>query len=548
MKRFLLIITILLATAFNGFAQDTITGVVNRIAAPYFEQNVCDTRFAIVSENETYYVMVDNYWPNPYLEDLVIHYDTIAVGNEISVIGDILEMEDGNGEAFQTVSISKNLSSTTRQIMGFYYHHSIAFPGPDTISAAYFYHCNGIDGYYITINGEVQAATPFVINNRTLVQGKRYLFFGKTNTLTDYNGNPFTAIELADALPYDVEDVSISGTLTMEDNSYLSLFDGEEYHYLTNKRKLINNYINEAIFMEGDSVVVGGYEFIRYDLYGEPFSALEVIKLQSETEHSLVGSMGDAPMPYIGAGPPLPGVDMALISETVDYYLKNSNNGDGLFGFYVVGNDTIQATPQQLKATLVASIFINNYQNILYSVYINQVEFEEHEETLQCTLDVASNPFYWGNILLVRTQDEETYYLKQFIYEYTVPDHITVGNKTVYVGDIFTATGMVSNWYYNYYYLKKVIDITEINSVEVLDEIIQAYIQIYPNPSNGIVEIVSEQPIECITACDLTGRVLLNKIIDSNNISLEFNDYQGLVVIKIVLDNGNTILRKVIIE
>lgn len=42
-------------------------------AAPYFEQNVCDNRFAILSEGETYYVMVDNYWPNPNLEDLVIH-------------------------------------------------------------------------------------------------------------------------------------------------------------------------------------------------------------------------------------------------------------------------------------------------------------------------------------------------------------------------------------------------------------------------------------------------------------------------------------------
>ena len=81
MKRFLSIITILMVTVFPVIAQDTITGVVNRIAAPYFEQNVCNDRFAIVSEDETYYVMVDNYWPNPYLEDLVIHYDTIAVGN-----------------------------------------------------------------------------------------------------------------------------------------------------------------------------------------------------------------------------------------------------------------------------------------------------------------------------------------------------------------------------------------------------------------------------------------------------------------------------------
>lgn len=538
---------IILATALSSFAQDTITGVVNRIAAPYFEQNVCDTRFAITTDSETYYVMVDNYWPNPYLEDLVIHYDTIAIRNEIEVIGNILEMEDGNGEAFQTISISKNLSSTTRQIMGFYSHHDIAYPGPDTITAACFYHYNGMDGYYITIHGELQAANSFAINGRTLVQGKRYLFFGKTNTLTNYNGNSFTVIELADALPYDVEDFSISGTLTKEDDSFLSVFDGDEYHYLTNKRKLINNYINEAVFMEGDSVVIGGYEFIRYDLYGNHFNALEVIKLQSETEHILVGGMGDAPMPYIGAGPPLPGLDMALISETVDYYLKNPNNGDGFFGFYVVDNDTIQVTSQQLKATLLASIFINNYQNILYSVYINQVEFEEHEETLQCTLAVASNPFYWGNILVVRTQDDETYYLKQFIYEYTAPDHITVGNKTVYVGDSFTATGMVSNWYYNAYYLKKVIDITSVE-FDGIDESYSSEIQIFPNPSNGMIKISSEKKIDKISVCDYTGRVLFNKSCNSEQINLDLQDYKGLAIIQIVFENGQALSRKIVIH
>lgn len=94
--------------------------MVNRIAAPYFELNVCDTRFAITTDSETYYVMVDNYWPNPYLEDLVIHYDTIAIGNEIEVIGNILEMEDGNGEVFKTIDISRNLNSIHKYILGFF--------------------------------------------------------------------------------------------------------------------------------------------------------------------------------------------------------------------------------------------------------------------------------------------------------------------------------------------------------------------------------------------------------------------------------------------
>lgn len=97
MKRRITILTFLLTVLVRGFAQDTITGVVSRVAAPYFEQNVCDSRFAIVSEGETYFVMVDNYWPNPYLEDLVVHYDTIPACAEIEVVGDVLEMDDENG-------------------------------------------------------------------------------------------------------------------------------------------------------------------------------------------------------------------------------------------------------------------------------------------------------------------------------------------------------------------------------------------------------------------------------------------------------------------
>ena len=479
-----LLAALLLMGGWRMQAQELIvTGLVSRVDAPYFEQNVCNDRFAIVSESETYYVMIDNYWPNPYLEDLVIHYDTIPVGNEIEVMGTILEMEDENGEIFHAINISENLNSTYQQILGFF----------DDNEGACFYHYidlfYGLEEYHITINGELQT-TPFVINGRTLAEEKRYLFVGISGE---------GVFELFDALPYDVEDVSIDGTLTMENDlclsspcgetHFLSLFDGEEYHYLTQKRKLQNNYVNEAVFMEGNSVMVGGFEFVRYDLFGNPFKTLEAIKMQSTVEHDIVGGMSDAPMPYINAGPPVPGLDMALHSNGVNYYIMNPHDGDILSGFYVVGNDTIPVTWQQLTATCTPSMLINNYLNPFYRVNIDKVEFEEYEETLQCTLDVASNPFYSGNILVVTTQDNETYYLKQFIYQYTTPDHIIVGDKTAYVGDSFIATGMVSNWYHNNEILEKVIDITEISNITGVKESTPTNLLVYPNPTDGIVLI-----------------------------------------------------------
>ena len=557
MKKGILLLLLWVAIVSYGFAQDTITGVVSRVAAPNFEQNVCDSRFAIMSEGETYYVMVDGYWPNPYLESLVLHYDTIPVGNEIEVVGTTMEMVDGQGRHFKTIDISKNLSSNHREILGFFGYSNVVYPNPDTISAAMFYHFNGMDGYYITINGELQTNDPFIINGRTLVWNKRYLFIGCSDTLTDYYGNTFNVFELVDALPYDKEDFNINGTLTTENDlcllppcgetRFLSLFDGEGYRYLTNKGKLKNNYINDAVFNEGDSVVIGGFELICHDIFGAPFTAFEFIKVQSYAEHLLIGGVGSAPIPYIGIGPPLPGVDMAFFSDNIDYYIRNPHDGDGFYGSYVVGNDTVQATMQQLRATLVAGVFIHNYLHPCYTVYINNVEFEEHEETLECTLAIANNPFYWGNTLVVTTVNNDTCFLKPYLYTNTPPNHISVGNHTVYVGDSFTATGMVSHWYYNQYWLGKVIDITSIGIVDV-QESCSPEIQIIPNPSNGIMKILSDQPIKSVSVCDYLGQPLLFDYHDSNQIVLDLHGFKGVALICVFFEDGHKTIKKTIIR
>ena len=556
MKKNLTLI-ILLTMVFKGFAQDTITGVVSRVAAPYFEQNVCDSRFAIMAEGETYYVMVDDYWPNPYLEELVIHYDTIPVGNEIEVVGTIMEMEDGNGSSFKTVDVSKNINSSYEQIFGFFGYSEISFPDPDPISTASFFHYNGLDCYYISINGELQTESPLIINGRTLVEDKRYLFIGYDSTWIDYDGNAFNVFELIDALPYDKEDLIVHGTLTKENDlclslpydetHFLSLFDGEEHRYLTNKRKLQNNYINDAVFMEGDSVMVGGFEFICHDIFGAPFKACEFIQVQSYVEHLLIGGVGSAPIPYIGSGPPVPGVVMAFYSNSINYYLRNPNDGDGFYGSYVVGNDTIQVTMQQLKATLVAGVFIHNYLYPCYTAYINNVEFEEHEETLECTLVVASNPFYYGNTLAITTVNNDTCFLKPYIYTNTPPDYITIGDKTVSVGDSFTASGMVSFWYHNNEILEKVIDITEISNVTGLADEASTDIQIYHTTANGIIQIVSKEPMKTTSICDYTGHTLLIKHFDSKQVTIDLKIFKGLAIIQVVFENGRTASRKVVL-
>ena len=396
MKKNLTLLIILLVAAYSGFAQDTITGVVSRVAAPYYEQNVCDSRFAIVSEVETYYVMVDNYWPNPYLEDLVIHYDTIAIGDEIEVVGDILEMEDGNGEVFQTIDVSKNLNSTCQQIPGFFYYDDVCYPGPEPISAASFVKYTATERYYIAINGELQTDIPFSINGRTLVEDKRYLFIGESGSWTDCNGNTFLVYEVVDAQPMDQEDLKISGILTTEndlclswpreESPYLSVFDGETHHYVTNKGALQNRYTLYDIrnaFGNNTTVDAGGFEFIRYDLFGAPFNAFEVIKMETEEQTTLAGTLTVAGTPYINMGPPIPGADMAFSCYGdfyMEFYIDNPKVWDPqsysyLYNAFIIGNDTIYYDfGQEATATFIPSIIMNNYRNPVFYIIISGID------------------------------------------------------------------------------------------------------------------------------------------------------------------------------
>ena len=76
-----------------------------------------------------------------------------------------------------------------------------------------------------------------------------------------------------------------------------------------------------------------------------------------------------------------------------------------------------------------------------------------------------------------------------------------------------------------------------------------ADIQIYPNPSNGIVEIASKQLIEHISVYDYTGHNLLfYKSCNSEQINLDLQDYKGLAIIQIIFENGQALSRKIVVH
>lgn len=463
MKKNFAILLILLAIAFRGFAQDTIAGVVSRVTAPYFEQNVCDTRFALTAEGETYYVMVDNYWPNPYLEDLVIHYDTIPIGNEIEVVGAIMEMTDGNGNAFSIIDIQELINADylyyNSRIYWMGWLSPIAYQNPDPIEAYAIYNIDGDLLYFVAIDGDLQTDYTWIVNGFSISSTSRYIFVGTHEIWTDYYGEPFSVFNLKLAIPYGVVTDNIEGTLTLSDGLHmdvpcLAVNNGTDYYYLTIKEVLQHGYINSTLYEENTPVTVGGVKTTRYDIFGGRFHSFDIVVLQSLEEKTLYGILRDAPCPAVGLIP-LPGFELAFYSGNKNYYLDNEGIDYG--SAIIVGNDTIWRGAE-LAATLTSTLKINNEFAPYYRVYIS-------EATVTTSVQESS-----------------------------------------------------------------------------LSEIL-----IYPNPTKGFIEIVSEQSINSIYVYDYTGHVLSNKTCNSRQSLLDLQDFDGLAIIQIVFENGLIVNRKVVV-
>ena len=171
-----------------------LNGILTRVPAPYFEQNACDTRLAIVSGEETFYVTVDGFWPNPNLDALVVHYDTIPIGTAIDVSGTIKTMSDELGNPFYVIDIQETTAhyydAITSMLKGWPEEYVYIQP---TVSPSQI--------YYLTINGERQT-WPLVFNDVTYEDFDLFTFIGHCSIQTDSIGNEFMGMELQDIQPF----------------------------------------------------------------------------------------------------------------------------------------------------------------------------------------------------------------------------------------------------------------------------------------------------------------------------------------------------------
>ena len=356
-------------------------GILTRVPAPYFEQNVCDTRLAIVSGEETFYVTVDGFWPNPNLDALVVHYDTIPIGTAIDVSGTIKTMSDELGNPFYVIDIQETTAhyydAITSLLKGF---GEYLYIQPDV---------SPYQVYYLTINGERQTS-PLVFNGVTYEGYDLRTYIGHCSIQTDSIGNQFMGMELQDIQPFrdytfDLEDGTLSTnywnplylSAPIEDQHFLTFLWGDftfpsPFYPMHNGHLYKESFINNDIFREGTHVNLKGIEHIRYDIYGFEVNTVEIVEMNTEEETTLTGTIETAPMPF-NSFIPVPGVEIVFKSNGRKYYLYNQQGTSYNGEYFVVDNDTIYEG-QEITATFTSKILIDNRLNFYYRININEAE------------------------------------------------------------------------------------------------------------------------------------------------------------------------------
>lgn len=310
--------------------------------------------------------MIDNYWPNPYLEDLVIHYDTIAVGDEISVIGNVLEMEDGIGEAFSVIDIQKLVNAI--------YNYGTGYV--DWTSGIASIQCNVAPDYacFLAINGVLQTNSPIIFNGMTL-GNEAYTMIGMAENWPDYD---LPILELAQVKPYAIETTANGVVIANNElclstpcgnTRYLSFSDNNSTYYLTNKDELHNEHFFSSIWGDNVHSVIHGFADIHYDLYGAPFNTFETISMETTGTRHIQGRMTAVTTPSTGVPVSL---GIAIQQNGYNYYIENIE-------FYEYGlncifdGDTLQMDTDVTATFSIASLFLGSWLTPHVFIHVDEI-------------------------------------------------------------------------------------------------------------------------------------------------------------------------------
>jgi len=74
-------------------------------------------------------------------------------------------------------------------------------------------------------------------------------------------------------------------------------------------------------------------------------------------------------------------------------------------------------------------------------------------------------------------------------------------------------------------------------------------VSMYPNPVNDMLNIQASQIIQSVSIRDISGKTLVNKSVNSNELKISMLDYAaGVYIVEINLANHNKILKKLLIN
>lgn len=131
--------------------------------------------------------------------------------------------------------------------------------------------------------------------------------------------------------------------------------------------------------------------------------------------------------------------------------------------------------------------------------------------------------------------------------------YITIGNFSNDANTSFinvAGGGDINNDYYGYYLIDDVCVSTSAETCGItgLEENSLINISIFPNPSNGITEIHSDNIMEEITILSSNGESIEEILQFSNNVKIDLSNYsKGLYYVKVKI-GGNEIFKKLIIN
>ena len=77
---------------------------------------------------------------------------------------------------------------------------------------------------------------------------------------------------------------------------------------------------------------------------------------------------------------------------------------------------------------------------------------------------------------------------------------------------------------------------------------IGANIEIYPYPSNGIFHIDNIGDVHSIQVNDILGKGILKQINTKNNMTIQLNEKNGVYFVQLEYENGEKVIRKVVIK